>query len=451
MQKKIAIFVDHKIRDLAGMVYLKLLLEEYGYEVLVTYIANFDIIGLFRPNLVVIPQSRAFITGKWMLDIAKKINCLVVSIPTEGVIANDDVGMLFGGKLSNLTDPVNINFLWGKGMENALKMAGSACLEKTIVVGNPRFDFYVAPLSSLFLSKTDFCNKYKMDVARPIVLWATGYPYTHRDRNEIVKDLKTTYTDKLIDVDTFIEDINMSQKLTLEAFIRFASANKNINFIIKPHPFERIDENNIYLKCIQKEGVDNVFIINEEHISNVLNSADLLLHTRSTTSTEAWFLKKPTISLEFVPTELGEHHKSLIAGGDIATNYEELESKALHYLHGGEIPESMMEAREKYIFKWFYKIDGKSTQRIANVLNEFLQTHHNDPKSTPFNLFLRYYLRNLLKYVRDIKHNVYLHLASGDRLRKIKMDENFKVKRTITPKDVEKLENSIKSIMHKSR
>ena len=56
-RKRIAIFVDHKIRDLAGSVYLKIILSErYHYNVLVASIDASNIITLFRPHIILMPQ-----------------------------------------------------------------------------------------------------------------------------------------------------------------------------------------------------------------------------------------------------------------------------------------------------------------------------------------------------------------------------------------------------------
>jgi len=70
-KRRILLFVDHKLRDLFGLVYLKILLEKHGHEAILTNLSsgnkNLEILK-YRPDAIVIPQMLSeFMENLWKI------------------------------------------------------------------------------------------------------------------------------------------------------------------------------------------------------------------------------------------------------------------------------------------------------------------------------------------------------------------------------------------------
>ncbi|MBI2288035.1 MAG: hypothetical protein HYU83_03500 [Chloroflexi bacterium] len=445
--KKILILVDNKIRDLAGLVYLKVLLNErYHYDVLLANIEFAGVITVYRPHLMLMPQSRVMTVKSSLVRRARLIGSYTAVLPTEGIVANEETGALLTGKYGDPDNTPDINFLWGNGMRDILSKHKGALLERTFVCGNPRFDFYAPPLLSLLPSKAELCRRYGMNDRHKIVFWATSYPYANRDKADALNDLRNGNLDKAIDIDAFLEYTNLSQRLAIEAVFKLADRHKDVDFIIKPHPFERIRPRNIYLDYRDKVNLQNIFLAEDEPAGNLLNISDILLHSGSTTSVEAWLLGKPTVSLEMVKPEHRTYNE-LLHGGDEVSSAEELAKAVSHYLNGGKVPEAMLQARKKFIDRWFYSADGKSAERCASALNDFLEKRPNQPRFIP-SLVVRYYLNGVYNYFMNLLLTLDTELRGGEeKRRKYFMDRELRRKRTFSRKEATELERSVRKAL----
>ncbi len=445
-QKRIAIFVDHKTRDLAGLVYLKYILtEQFNYRVLLAPIDSSNIISVFLPHLILLPHSRLITRESLLMKKARKMGSFVASLPTEGIVKNEEVGAYVAGKYAHPNNVPDINFVWGQGMLDIMEKHECPFLNKTVVSGNPRFDFYSPPLSSLFPAKTDLCLKYGITPDRPIILWATSYPFANRDITEVQIEMKKSNVYKALDVNEFLEYTNLSQKLSLDIFFKLAAQRKDVNFILKPHPFERLNQNNIYTNYIAESKLDNVYFIDSEPVANLLNICDILLHLSSTTSLEAWLLGKQTISLEFVERE-ADSHLELLSGGEVVKNYEELVETVQQYLKTPEISKPELTARQKFITKWINKADGKSTQRCAKIIDDYLVNNSNNPRILPLQI-IKYFINIIIKISLDTFHYIFGMMHGREQRQTYKLNRAFYKNKKFTKKEIEDLENQIKSVI----
>ena len=188
-KRRILLFVDHKLRDLFGLVYLKILLEKHGHEAILTNLSsgnkNLEILK-YRPDAIVIPQMLSEFMEKFMENIAKtskNINSLIVEIPSEGVFLSEEVMEVCSGKDRD-NSLIDLALPWGEVTKELYSDYKKILKEKIIICGNPRFDIYSKPLNSLLMSKKDFCDNYNISSKKPLILWATGYPYADRDKDD---------------------------------------------------------------------------------------------------------------------------------------------------------------------------------------------------------------------------------------------------------------------------
>ena len=117
---RILIAVDHKWRDLAGHVYVGMLLEQLGH--VVRYARNNMEkyhISAIKPDLVLMnhlipPTKQAF--AKYL----QKQNIRVVILPTEGMPTLDVMRNHMGGKECDLGG-VDLHFVWNQPMADILR------------------------------------------------------------------------------------------------------------------------------------------------------------------------------------------------------------------------------------------------------------------------------------------------------------------------------------------
>ena len=130
----------------------------------------------------------------------------------------------------------------------------------------------------------------------------------------------------------------------------------------------------------------------------------------------------------------------------VVKDSEELAATVSYYLSGGEVSESLLKAREEFINKWFYKADGKSTERCAKVISDFLAKNHNQPRFIPF-LVVKYYLNCIIRHILETIPSLAHRLSWGKRHRQFEMAREFSKKKKFSKKEAEELENSIRKAL----
>ena len=380
--RTILISIDHKWRDLAGYVYIKKLLEERGYRVLLIR-NNFEEFysDVYNPEAVLMIH----LYDKNVSDRAKRLKERGISIflmPTEGIPTLKSIRAFAAGKFADLS-PVDLQFVWSDEMKNIMVEQEIVDDSKIKVVGVPRFDFYRSPLKDILLTKEELYKKYKFKHNYPLITWATNFAqasFAVKNRDFIKKDWAKYKLDNILDPEKIPQRDFESREIIFENLMRLVRDIRNINLLIKLHPSE--DHMYYYNKIreLPDEIKHRIRIVNREYIWDILNSTDILMKRSCTTGVEAWLLNKPTIELKLNPDEwyFSPEHAS---GSDVVEDYDGLLNRVLYYLNGGSIPEDILSAREEFIKKWCYKVDGKSSLRFVEEVDSFLKNKLNSVKA----------------------------------------------------------------------
>ena len=232
----------------------------------------------------------------------------------------------------------------------------------------------------------DFLNNYGMDIKKLVVTGAARFDeYIALNKNEILKKkikrkvynhFKIAEDKKLIvcattQGDLFNRYASMSINL-LEIennFFTILRAIKNMpdsHLIIKLHPWDGLGPN-ILLGMIQREKIENISIIQNYDIINLICACDCFITEESTAGIEAMLMEKPLLILG--DRKLYFNAPYLKYYPDIrVTNSEELISKARTIFNS----ESSFIKYDKFLEKYIYKIDGFSTKRVMNLINELI-------------------------------------------------------------------------------
>lgn len=189
---------------------------------------------------------------------------------------------------------------------------------------------------------------------------------------------------------------------TIQHFTKLLKKHPKWTLLVKAHPFENP-------KSYQKSWKNNSQVIQAHgrEIHELIANSDVLVHWNSTTSIQAWGFNKPTILLNYKESKQFYETQELTMlqkGNAVVNNYKDLETTLEQIFSENKIPESIMKNRRKYIKKWFDKMDGKSSKRIADELNFLYQKHKYRKIQNMLTLrsllwFLPVYKKYILRYV----------------------------------------------------
>ncbi len=379
------IVCDHKWRDLPGLVWLKLLLEQEHPRWHVMVLPKqecFTYTRLFGAGLVVLPSSN----GKYLENAAKlrELGAASIILPTEGrPTFGKSIDYSVKSYDGNMADGV---LHWSHVMADAWQACESRNAMHASVVGATRFDFYRPPLSGQLSTADQFLHWIGAESAMPIVSWATAFPYAKFfgcNQEWQVRDwMNNNYTvqlglerEHMLDM---IRNEHDNRAASWHCLRHCAALLPGVCFCVKPHPYEDFDWCDATVREWREKGIDNVFLIQGVYIWDLLSACTVHVSRACTTTAEAWMLRKPTIELGFI----GTHEQHLEVGDskvgsskdaeplkDVALSPESVVEKLRHYLDVRSVPEELQSARDANNERWCFKVDGCSTRRAVEQIS----------------------------------------------------------------------------------
>lgn len=374
---RIQLLCDHKWRDLPNLTVTKLRLEQLGHRVLLSTTKDAEpAMRWFRPDCLVLNHlfSSTYVT---LAARARAAGIAVVLLPTEGAV-HPAVAPLGDGEFSDYS-LLDLYLAWGD--EPARTVRSRWGLDATVapVIGFSRLDFYDSRFSAAVTPRDRFLRLMGLDPSRPVVTWATQFPYAHfagspAEQAKYVREqadfgVRASYERIGLDP-AHIPDIHArAQRASAAAFVSLAGALGDAQFIIRPHPSENRE---FYRALIRERGLANVRFCPQDYIWNVLNATDVHIHRHCTTAVEGWMWNKPTIELatEVVP-ELAWPERE--AGSDIASDADALVDHVKRYLAGGRVTQDRRDYRRAYIRRWMGPTDGRRSEAAADAIDAMLR------------------------------------------------------------------------------
>lgn len=234
--------------------------------------------------------------------------------------------------------------VYGTYHKDLLTKVSAYPVDSVVVTGQPRYD--ILYFADKVYSKETFFKKYKIHPDQKIVLWATAF--TGISDSENIKHLKTVF-----------ETMQIVNAATL---------------IIKPHP----GEGERYIKMItdylNKYKIEAIMTPKNSDIYEQLFVCDLMITKNSTTAMEAIALNKPVIVLNLSgEPDVVDYVEQGVALGvykedDLKPTIEKLLKD----------DSELAKNRKKYIEKYLYKIDGKATERVVNLIMQTIEESRRD-------------------------------------------------------------------------
>jgi len=206
--------------------------------------------------------------------------------------------------------------------------------EKVIVTGLPRYD--ILSHAQEVYSKQEFLKRYGLNPRHKIVHWSTQ-------------------------CHVFSQEENASN---FRAIFGAMKNLDNVNLVIKQHPAESEKFTDEIMRQIKDYDINAIVTPKNSDTYEQLFVCDLMITRHSTTAMEAVALGKPVIILNLSgkpdPVEYVEEGVALgvYKEADLCVTIKRLLRD----------DSELSPKREQYIEKYLYKIDGKATQRVIDII-----------------------------------------------------------------------------------
>lgn len=231
---------------------------------------------------------------------------------------------------------------WGEASVDWYVRAGNS-FDKLAITGNPRFD--ILEKWKPKLSKGELCRQLNLDESKGIILFAT----------QQINKFSSFWTDDLFLV--------MADRL-LEAMREFPDK----QLIIKIDPYE---DTRPYKSLISMWPDNNVIAIRDFDIYTLIFHSELIITQDSTVVLEAIIFDKPAITFNLTKRE----DRVPFAKEKVAIavyRSEDLSLAIKKALFDQDTIQNLKSARESFIKKYAYKIDGKARERIKNLIKHYI-------------------------------------------------------------------------------
>lgn len=277
------------------------------------------IVSVKKPSVMVIANDTSAY-GRVACRVARleSIPCLLIQ---HGAIADEPrYNRIFADRMA-VEGPEIKRFFAEKGLKP----------EKFVVTGQPRYD--VLARRENIPSRKEFCNALKISPEKKIIVLATQVPECDEKVVRAVYNAVKGMDDAVL--------------------------------VVKLHPAERTDA--MYQNLRKETGIKNIVIGKDIDLYGLLNSCELMMTVFSTTALEAMMLDKPVITINLT----GEPDMMPYASSGAAIGVykaEELKKAIDSVLYDKKTKESLKKRREKFVYGLVYKMDGKASERVLDLI-----------------------------------------------------------------------------------
>lgn len=376
----------------------------------------------FYNNLTRLPKG-AFVVKSAVPSEVSRLKAIhnaghrIACLDEEGVVT---FGEFIGNDVRFSVDSIEFLdriYTWGGAQKRMLCDRYAASVSKLRVTGNPRLDLWRGLSEGLFAEKVDEIRQ----VYGSYVLIPTSFGIGNNFMREVASGLQHTLAASGAITDE-IKDFMIGQaeqnaivfREYIDLLPALLSKHSTVKFIIRPHPSESSEPYERLAK-----DFENLSVVYDGSITPWIQAARCVFHFKSTTSIEAYYAGKPTIT--YIPPlppcmDRYELHIPNILSTVCRTRASLFEAfdKALS---NQELPFALHENDRKYMNDWIEPATQVScTDRILDDL-ESLKTEHVGPLSLPIFLVANWtgrsgQIASTLKRILSRKYREYFKVAT---------------------------------------
>jgi surface carbohydrate biosynthesis protein len=354
---RLALIVDHPLRDLAGIVLTAVELCRRGATCyLVPHNGQNREIWSLAPDFVLLNFARR--GCEELADGMAQARIGFGVLDTEGAVweTADSYSELLWTD-TPLLDRVQPMCAWGPRMAEHLIDKGIFAPEQICVTGCPRFDFYHPCLRSVL-------GDENRD-AVPRILVNTNF-YTVNSRFATPESNMHELRDVLGWNALRAAEVMDRERQAIAGTIAFARALASdfprARIVLRPHPFEQPQT---YLQSLGR--FPNVELNTDGPVQRQIHTAAMVIQRSCTTALEAAFAGVPALSPQWIEAPIVVPMAEAVSMP--CAHYEELRDAVSAILSPPFVrPPQISAAIARITSDWFHRIDGRAHQRVADAI-----------------------------------------------------------------------------------
>jgi surface carbohydrate biosynthesis protein len=281
--KKILLLVDHKKRDLAGIILLANVLKKEGSKVIISSTRQFKELAI-KTNVDTIIINHCRKVYKDEIEALSMSGVQIYVLDTEGAVFDDNFT-----NYVNSFDPILVKYIagiftWGETQKKQLELKHTNLKNIIHDTGHPKFEYL-----SKYVKYKDQKKNILINFSFPI--FKSKYSDWFSELNAIAN----IYNKDVLKVFEKVENQAINYFRLVSLIIELSKIFPNLEFTIRPHPFEDPKEIKKIFRYIK-----NVHIDEHSALYECINSFDYLLHIGCTTGIEFSIANKISILLNFL-------------------------------------------------------------------------------------------------------------------------------------------------------
>mgnify|MGYP001452539815 CR=1 FL=1 len=400
-KEKILFLVDHKHRDLISNCLISYYLKKKGYEVYLRRLHENEV-GLIRPDVVI--ENKLGRNPKYLKRIKswKNQNIKIILIENEGINQWD----IEEKKVSFYPD---LSFFWNKNHTHKLDKS-----YEQKVLGSPRSDLLHKKFSSIFKSRKELENLYKINPDLKNITVAFHNSYEDLDKKKLHEMSKTRLHIYKEHFSFFhmVEHQKIARKKLIKFIENLLEKSQKFNLILKPHP-----NDNIKFWYKFKEKYPSVTLMYGAPINDLFCLSDLHVgKSGCSTIPESYIYGLPNIELNFDDklsmSILSKDHVNL--GLQNTSDFKNLNYSLTDILEkkiSSEIIKNYEKKMQNYINEHFHLIDGNRCKEYANYIDNFLNKNKKSKNVSKlvsgYHITLNFLSDFFVKYIKKLLGKYY--------------------------------------------
>jgi surface carbohydrate biosynthesis protein len=352
----VCLIVDNPLRDLEGLILLGRQLATKGATVTLVpmYEQGFDVRAL-QPDLVLVNYTRP--NNADVIKSYRRAGILVGVLDTEGIGGKNPDQFAEMVTSVGCPDLVNLYCVWGQAQYAAFLRRGTVPEKLLNATGCPRYDFCAEPWRAALPKPT---------VEPGYVLINTNFPVVNPRFSNSSSDEEATMVQAGFSPEfarQFVADAGQAYRAVLETSINLAKYFTDVQFVLRPHPFENIHSYDAFAT------LPNAHVRQDGTSLEWIAGARLLIHQNCSTAIEAAMLKVEPVSMEWFNTPALRLQAATGVSRGAAT-----ENDLIALVQGaldGKLPALAPDTekfRRQIMGDLFTAIDGASSVRVADAI-----------------------------------------------------------------------------------
>jgi surface carbohydrate biosynthesis protein len=320
------------------------------------YEQGFDVPAL-RPDLVLVNYTRP--NNADLIKSYKRAGILVGVLDTEGIGGKNPDHFAEMVKGVGRTDLVDLYCVWGRAQHAAFLRHGTVSAKLLHATGCPRYDFCASPWRAALPQPS---------IAPGYVLINTNFPVANPRFSNSSLDEQESMVQAGFGREfarQFIADAAQAYRAVLDLSIKLAQRFTDIQFVLRPHPFENIRSYDALAE------LPNAHVRQDGTSLEWIAGARLLIHQNCSTAIEAAMLKVEPLSMEWFNTPALRLQVATQVSRSTASEDELVDMVRQGF--DGKLPApapATEEFRRQIIGDLFTAIDGASSIRVTDAIFE---------------------------------------------------------------------------------